>query len=44
MFEAFFKSFTYKRNRSGPKIEPYGTGCLQACFFFFIDLNELSPI
>ena len=25
MFEAFFKSFTYKRNRSGPKIEPCGT-------------------
>ena len=22
MFEAFFKSFTNKRNRSGPKMEP----------------------
>ena len=25
MFEAIFKSFTYKRNRSVPKIEPCGT-------------------
>ena len=25
MFEAFFKSSTYQRNRSGPKIEPCGT-------------------
>ena len=25
MFEAFLKSFTYERNRSDPKIKPYGT-------------------
>ena len=47
MFEAFYKSLTYKRNESGPKIEPYGTRQLivsKLVFFFFIDLNELSPI
>ena len=47
MFEGFFKSFTIKRNRIDPKIQPCGTPRLIAfklVFFFFIDLNELSPI
>ena len=25
VLKAFFKSFTYKRNKSSPKIEPFGT-------------------
>ena len=41
MFEAFFKLFTCKRNRSGPKIEPCGT--LQL-IVSKLALKELSPI
>ena len=47
MFEALSKSFTYKKNKGGPKIEPCGIPRLivpQLVFFFFIDLNELFLI
>ena len=36
MFEAFFKSFTYKRNRSVPKIEPCGNRSWSSLSLFFL--------
>ena len=36
VFEAFFKSFTYKRNRSGPKIEPRGNRSWSSLSLFFL--------
>ena len=36
MFEAFFKSFTYERNRSGPKIEPCGAPQMIVLSLFFL--------
>ena len=47
MFEEVFKSFTYKRERNGLKIEPCGTTQLivsKLVFFVFTDLNDFSPI
>ena len=38
VFEGFFKLFTYKRNKSGPKIEHQG------CYLFSIDFIERSLI
>ena len=36
MFEAFFKSFTYKINRGGPKTEPCGTPQLIVSILVFL--------
>ena len=36
MFKAFFKSFAYKRNRSGPKIEPCGNRSWSSLSLFFL--------